>query len=123
MAATASEAGTLLASDDFSGASGWADAAGNGWSVGYTNGSYRITAVPGIGQIWSYRTVGTGAPLYSVGADVTVQNGSAGLMVNFLDAQNYVSFLIDPAAGTYELGVWQGGVFVALQSGQSTAID
>jgi hypothetical protein len=113
----------VVFTDDFSTNTGWAVQSTNLWSVGYGNGYYRITATPGIGNIWSFRTA-YGAPGdFSLAADVQVVSGEGGLVMRYLDAQNYLAFLVDPANGSYRLQQWSGGALSILAEGQSGAIQ
>lgn len=113
------EQGLVLLSDAFDG-SEWADAGGEGWSVGYTQGRYRISVAPGYGSIWSYRTAPDGD--ISVGADVQTNGGAAGLLLRFDGPANYVSFEIDPRTQSYRLTQYANTQATDLLSGQSNAI-
>jgi DnaJ-domain-containing protein 1 len=114
------EDGVVLFNDDFSG-SGWADSGGAGWRVGYVRGLYRIAVSAGYGAIWSYRTTQAGD--YSLGADVRVPSGEGGLLLNFVDAGNYLSFSVNPSQTSYRLEQHLGGGVTVLAGGQSEAIQ
>jgi hypothetical protein len=43
--------------------------------------------------------------------------------MRYLDAQNYLAFLVDPATGSYRLQQWSGGALSILAEGQSGAIQ
>jgi hypothetical protein len=114
------EDGALLFNDDFSGG-GWADSGGAGWRVGYVRGLYRIAVSAGYGAIWSYRT--TQADDYSLGADVRVASGEGGLLLNFVDAGNYLSFSVNQSQTSYRLEQHRGGGVTVLAGGQNEAIQ
>jgi hypothetical protein len=114
------EDGALLFSDDFS-SGGWADSGGAGWRVGYMRGLYRIAVSAGYGAIWSYRT--TQADDYSLGADVQVVSGEGGLLIDFADAGNYLSFSVNQSQTSYRLEQHRGGGVTVLAGGQSEAIQ
>jgi hypothetical protein len=114
------EDGAILFNDDFSGG-GWADSGGAGWRVGYVRGLYRIAVSAGYGAIWSYRT--TQADDYSLGADVQVVSGEGGLLTNFADAGNYLSFSVNQSQTSYRLEQHRGGGVTVLTGGQSEAIQ
>ncbi len=118
------EQGTLLFVDDFegSGGPGWADQQGNGWTVGYGNGYYRITTIPGPGNIWSYRTAFEAQENFSLGCDVQVLSGAGGLVMRFVDRQSYVAFLVNPADGSYRLQQHSTGTIQVVAQGNSEAI-
>lgn len=100
---------------------GWANAAGNGWRVGYQGNDYQIFVDPGIGTIWSFRTMAT--PEATIVADVQVNSGaSAGLLLRFVDADNYLSFSVAPEDGSYLLAQRRGGALSVLASGRSDAV-
>lgn len=113
------ERGTVLFQDSFARA-GWADQRGGAWRVGYTDGSYAISAEPNTGVIWSYRTLR--ANDVTVAADVTVQRGSGGILLRFSSESSYLSFTIDPADGTFQLREATGGAARVIASGASAAI-
>jgi hypothetical protein len=121
------ERGTLLFSDTFNldlpGGQGWANQQGIGWSVGYVDSVYQITTQPGLSNIWSYRTAFEAGENFSLGADVQVINGSAGLIFRFLDSSNYLAFLIDQETGGYLFEQTSGGVRQVLAEGESEAIN
>jgi hypothetical protein len=96
---------------------------GIGWSVGYANGAYRVSSTLGDANIWSFRTIYTVGPDFSIGTDVQVLSGAAGLLLRYVDAQNYLAVLIDPAAGTYLLEQYSAGVRNVLAEGPSAAIE
>ncbi len=113
------EAGTPLFGDEFNG-SGWVNLVGNGWSVGFVDGRYHVTAVAGAGPIWSYRG---GMPMNAViGVDTQVVQGAGGLMLRFVDDFNYLSFTINPSQNTFRFEQLSGGVTSVLAGGQSSAI-
>ncbi|HEU5011361.1 MAG TPA: DnaJ domain-containing protein [Roseiflexaceae bacterium] len=113
------ESGAPLFSDPFNG-SGWVNLAGNGWSVGFVDGRYRVTAVGGAGPIWSYRA---GMPLNAmIGVDTQVVQGAGGLMLRFVDDFNYLSFTINPSQSSFRFEQLSGGVTSVLAGGQSNAI-
>lgn len=116
------EPGTLAQSYDFSSNQGWASLQGTGWSVGAEAGSYRITASPGAGNIWSYRTWGGGAD-FLVGVDVQVEGGAAGLVTHFVDGNNYLAFLVNPQEQHYRLEQWQGGQPQVLAEGEHPGVE
>jgi DnaJ-domain-containing protein 1 len=113
------EGGALLVADDFSG-SGWASLDGNGWRVGYQNGRYRITVDRGLGTIWSYRVGPDGN--VSIGVDVQVPSGEGGLLLQFIDQNNYLSYSINPQQTSFRLEQHSGGGITVLAGGQSEAI-
>ncbi|MBC8078143.1 MAG: hypothetical protein H7Y32_18845 [Chloroflexales bacterium] len=103
------EEGNLRIEDSFENGVGWARSQQQDWSVGYADSAvgagtvYQITAEPGVGNIWSYRTA-PGSADYSVGVDVLlVEPGSAGLLLRFQDRSNYLVCLLDPAARTFRV--------------------
>lgn len=113
------ETGTPLFGDEFNG-NGWVNLAGNGWSVGFADGRYRVTAVRGAGPIWSYRG---GMPLNAtIGVDAQVVQGAGGLMLRFVDDFNYLSFTINPSQSSFRFEQLSGGVTSVLAGGQSGAI-
>ncbi len=112
--------GRVLVSDDFSG-SGWAALSGNGWSVGYSEGRYRITAVAGAGPIWSYRS-GVPADL-SLAVDMQVRSGEGGVLLRFADAPNYLAVILNPAQGSYRVEQRSAAGSTVLSSGASAAIQ
>jgi hypothetical protein len=116
------ESGQVLIADDFA-RQGWTNQEGQGWSVGYINsGTYQVTAAPGIGNIWSYRTL-TGGSDYSAGVTIEADQGSAGLLVRFLDRSNYVVCLIQPRSGSYRVEQRTGGRVLVIDQGSSEHID
>ncbi|HEY3228851.1 MAG TPA: DnaJ domain-containing protein [Roseiflexaceae bacterium] len=116
----AAESGTLLFADTFSDG-GWADTGGAGWRVGYQRGHYRVAVDAGYGAIWSYRT-GPAADV-SVGVDVQAPSGEGGLLLRFLDANNYLSFSVNPHQTSYRFEQHSGGGVTVLAGGQSEAIQ
>ena len=117
--ATTQETGALLFKDTFN-TGGWAELRSNGWTVGYQGQRYHITINPGIGTIWSYRN-GPASDV-SIGVDVQVTSGEGGLLLRFVDAQNYLSFSIDPQQTSYRLEQRSRGLTNVLAGGQSEAI-
>jgi curved DNA-binding protein CbpA len=118
------EQGQVVFTDDFGADSqGWAVQQGIGWSVGYANGAYRVSSTLGDANIWSFRTIYTVGPDFSIRTDVQVLSGAAGLLLRYVDAQNYVAVLIDPAAGSYLLEQYSGGVRSVVAEGPSEAIQ
>ena len=119
VAAPIDESGELLAGGVL--ASGWAEEQGNGWSVGYQGDSYQISTSPGIGIIWSYRTLTTTQATLAVRLQIEADAG-AGLLLRFLDAANYLIFSVTPANGSYLVEQHAGGVVRVLADGRSDAI-
>ncbi len=116
--------GTLLSAYDFLDPQGWAEIQGLGWSVGLANGRYAISAQPGVGQIWSYRTAFIGDVTdFSIGVDTQVSGGAGGLIFRFVDGSNYLAFLIDPEQQTYWFEQWIGGGLRILAEGQTQSIQ
>lgn len=114
------EQGQLLFSDSFASA-GWADQSGAGWSVGYAQGGrYRIAVNAGIGMIWSYRTLQPGQ--HSLGVDVQVAQSEGGMLLSFVDEDNFVSFVVNPAQSSYRLERRGSQAAEVLAGGQSDAI-
>lgn len=113
------EPGQLLLQDDFSGG-GWADMNGGVWRVGYSNGRYRVRGEANTGAIWSYRT----APARdaSIGVDVQVPEGEGGLLVRFLNENNYVSVTLNPAQTSFRVEEQSGASINVLAGGQSEVI-
>jgi hypothetical protein len=116
----APENGTLLLSDNFSSA-GWASISGPSWQVGYQNRRYRISSDAGSGPIWSYRAAP--AKDVSIGVDIQVTSGEAGMLVRFLDANNYLGVVINPSQTSYRIEQHSGGATNVLAGGQSEAIN
>ena len=113
------ESGTILVADGFDG-SEWANLSGSGWRIGYLNSRYRIAVDPGIGNIWSFRT---NAPRdVSIGVDVQVVSGAGGLLLRYVDDQNFLSFTINPAETGYRLEQRIAGNTTVLAEGESSAI-
>jgi DnaJ-domain-containing protein 1 len=113
------ERGTLLMNDSFD-VRRWADTSGPGWSVGYQGDRYRITAAPGIGIIWSYRS--GNANDYTIGVDMQAMTGEGGLLLRFADGDNYLAYVVNPARQSYRLEQHSGGAVSVLASGGSQAI-
>jgi hypothetical protein len=111
--------GRVLLSDSFDIRS-WADLDGRGWTVGYTDGGYRITADAGLGPIWSYRTGPDGDLSYAVDVQGV---GEAGLLVRFMSENEYVIGVVDSGAGSYRVIQLRGGRASVLASGTSDAIQ
>jgi hypothetical protein len=118
------EQGALLYSDDFTigGPGGWASMQGAGWTVGYVNNAYRVSAIAGPGHIWSYRTTFEADTDYSLGVDVQVLSGDAGMLMRYTNEQNYLAFFINPANGSYTLERRNAGAQQVISEGQSEAI-
>lgn len=118
------ERGSVLFTDDFSVPSGWAQTNGVGWEVGYTGaGNYRVLALAGARNIWSYRTGYEVQDRYSLGCDLQVLSGEAGLVLYFLDRENYLTALINPARGTYRLEQYSAGSMQILSEGDTLALQ
>jgi hypothetical protein len=113
------ETGPVLATDTFAQPQ-WAESRGPGWSVGYQGERYRITAAPGLGTIWSYRT--GRARNGSVGADVQVRNGAAGLLLRFAGESSYLAYVVEPVRRSFRLEQHSGETITTLAEGQSEAI-
>ena len=77
-------------------------AEGAGWSVGYRDAAYQITADPGAGRIWSFTNF-SGLGDYSLGVDLTVSAGLAGILLRFSDGENFIAFQIEPLSGRLNL--------------------
>ncbi len=92
------EAGTLLASEDFSSPTGWPSFTAANYSYGPRDRGYSITAIRGIGAVFAHG--GDLLPRRTVlAADVTAQSGAAGLW--FGPGKGY-RFLLD-TAGRYRV--------------------
>jgi hypothetical protein len=115
------EQGVVVLSDDFSPGSGWAQVSNTGWSVGYNDGAYQITADEGVGNIWSYRTSPVGAD-FILGVDVEVSGGVAGVLLRYIDADAYLAFVIDPSSQSVFLDEKSGGRLRTLLETNSLAI-
>jgi hypothetical protein len=102
------EQGSVVLADNFSPGSGWAEVSNTGWSVGYRDGAYQIAADEGVGNIWSYRTSPVGAD-FTVGVDVEVSGGVAGLLLRYIDGDSYLAFVIDPPTQRVYLDEKSGG--------------
>lgn len=109
----------LLFAESFSNRT-WAQQNGQGWSVGYSENRYRISADRGVGTIWSYRTGPDGA--LSISADVQIIGGEGGLLLWFVNQDNYLSFTIDPQRTSFRLDTLRGGTLTTVAGGQSEAI-
>jgi hypothetical protein len=118
--AQAGEPGKLLFADDF-GQAGWADIRGPGWQVGYQGQRYRIAANQGLGAIWSYRSASVKD--YSMGVDLQVTNGEAGLLLRFLDANNYLSVSLNPSQTSFRVEQHDAGATNVIAGGQSEAVQ
>lgn len=112
--------GRVLFTDDFSD-SGWADTRGQGWSVGYSRGRYRIAVDRYIGAIWSYRTLNLGD--YSVSSDVQVTRGEGGLLLSFVNENSYLAYIINLQQTSYRLEQRRGDAVEVLAGGQNEAIQ
>lgn len=115
------EAGDILARYDFTTVGEWAHTQDSSWSVGSSDGTYRIEVQSGIGNIWSFNTTPAGSA-YSIGSDVTVTGGVAGLALHFLDNNNYLAFLLDPVSGSYWLEQYHNGQTLILAEGVSPSV-
>jgi DnaJ-domain-containing protein 1 len=111
--------GELALSDTFA-ARSWAQMSGRGWSVGYSGNQYHISADPGYGTIWSFRSGPSGNRSYAV--DVQVSSGRAGLMVRFEGESSYLVVDLDPATGTYRVVRERGSSEETLAADGSEAI-
>jgi len=118
-ATPAGEQGTLLLGDRFA-SGGWANINGGSWRVGYQRGRYAVRGEPNTGAIWSYRIAP--ASDVSIGVDVQVAAGEGGLLVRFLDANNYVSITLNPSQTSFRVEQHSGGGTNVLAGGQSEAI-
>jgi hypothetical protein len=114
------EDGRQIYAEDFHG-DAWPTTAGTGWSVSSGDGGYTITAAPGVGNIWAYRTSPAGENVL-IGVDVTVSGGEAGLILRFSDAGNYLAFLVSPAGGSFRLEQRFAGKVSALIAADHPAI-
>jgi hypothetical protein len=112
-------AGRLVLSDGFDVRS-WAQLGARGWSVGYQEGRYRVTADAGVGTIWSYRTGPRGDASYGVDAQIA---GEAGLMLRFVDEGNYLTYTLDPGSGAFRVIQVRGGAETTLAEGDSPAVQ
>jgi hypothetical protein len=88
--------------------------------VGYQDGRYRISAQQGLGTIWSYRA--SQAKDVGIGVDIQVTSGEGGLLVRYLDANNYVSVSLNPSQTSFRVEQHQGGAVNIIAGGQSEAI-
>ncbi len=114
--------GTLIERYDFTQGDEWATMQGDTWRVGPENGTYRISVESGMGNIWSYHTSPAGMS-YRLAADVQVQGGAGGLVMHYLDSNNYVAFLIDPANTTYWIEHHHEGTTTTIAEGTSQTIQ
>lgn len=121
-AAYTPEKGQLMKRYTFGDDQGWANAEGSSWSVGAVDGAYQIVAYPGTGNIWSYRTA-PGGTSYTLGADVQVEGGAAGVVFHFLDGDHYLAFLINPYRQTYRLEQEVNGERLVILADSSDAIE
>lgn len=115
------EQGEQLYLSDFSDPQGWQTTKGRGWEAEPFEGKYRITVHGNLIPIWYCRTAPKG-PNFSLGVDVQVEGGAAGLMFRFVDSKNYLAFFVDPLNGTYQLQQWTGEQMKTLAEGESPAI-
>ena len=116
----AAEGGQVLLSDSFGGP-GWATLSGAAWEVGYRGGRYHVQGSAGSGPIWSYRAAPQADA--SIGVDMQVTSGEGGLILRFLDANNYLSVVLNPAQTSYRVEQEQRGRLSVLAGGQSAAIN
>lgn len=114
------ESGTVLYQEDFTQAARWPSVQGAGWSVGYVPGAYRITATQGVGNIWAFNSSPAGAN-FLVGVDVEVSGGRAGLLLRSND-RNFLAYMVDPLAGSYQLLRSSGGRSTILIEAQHRAV-
>ena len=114
--------GTLIERYDFTQGDEWATMQGDTWRVGPENGTYRISVESGMGNIWSYHTSPAGMS-YRLAADVQVQGGAGGLVMHYLDSNNYVAFLIDPANTIYWIEHHHEGTTTTIAEGTSQTIQ
>jgi hypothetical protein len=114
------ESGTVLYQEDFTRAARWPSVQGAGWSVGYVPGAYRITATQGVGNIWAFNSSPAGAN-FLVGVDVEVSGGRAGLLLRSND-RNFLAYMVDPLAGSYQLLRSSGGRSTILIEEQHRAV-
>jgi hypothetical protein len=117
------EQGALIQSYTFASNEGWANIQDRFWSVGAADGAYLITAQPGIGNIWSYRTAAGAGSAYGIGVDMQISGeGAAGLVLNFVDSNTYMAFFVTPGEGTYWLEQNSGAGKRILTEGSSSAL-
>ena len=107
--------GPVLIADDLDGG-GWPLSSGGNWTFDFVNGRYHMTMQPGVGTVWVF---GAALPSNSVvlAADVEAVQGSAGLLIGFIDGNNYHRFLLG-ADGTWAFQQRSGGVLTLLASGE-----
>lgn len=115
------EQGELLYLSDFTDPQGWQTTQGRGWEAEPFEGKYRIAVHGNLIPIWYCRTA-PGGPNFSLGADVQVEGGAAGLMFRFVSPKDYLAFFVDPLNGTYQLQQWTGEQMKTLAEGESPAI-
>jgi hypothetical protein len=89
--------------------------------VGSQNGRYHISATTNSGHIWSYRTAPRSTNL-SIGVDVQVQGEAAGMLLHFVNGENYLAFIVAPGEGRYALEQQVGGQKTILAQGTSSSI-
>ncbi len=84
--------GPILVTDNLDGGT-WPVGNGGNWNFEFVNGRYHMTMVPGVGSVWSF---GPALPATNVvlAADVEAVSGSGGLMMGFIDGNNYYRFII-----------------------------
>ncbi|WP_124033367.1 DnaJ domain-containing protein [Herpetosiphon llansteffanensis] len=84
--------GPVLVTDNLDGGT-WPVGNGGNWNFEFINGRYHMTMVPGVGSVWSF---GPALPAQNVvlAADVEAVSGSGGLMMGFIDGNNYYRFII-----------------------------
>ncbi|MEI7769885.1 MAG: J domain-containing protein [Chloroflexales bacterium] len=114
------EDGRLLYAEDFSG-DAWPTTSGSGWSVRSASEEYTISADPGVGSIWAYRTIPGGQDVL-IGVDVRVSGGEAGLLLHYSDADNYLIFFVNPAGPSFRLEQHSAGLGKTLADESHPAI-
>ncbi len=115
------EEGELLLVDGFSNQSNWASVQESAWSVGYNDNAYEITVLPGIGNIWSYKT-GPEEDKVGIGVNVAVAGGDAGLLLRYIDAGNYSAFFVNPGKARYRLEQHRNGSVEIIAEGGADEI-
>ncbi len=106
--------GPILVSDSLDGGS-WPVGNSGSWSFDFVNGRYHMTMQPGVGTVWAY----SGAlPTNSVvlAVDVEPVAGAGGLLLGFVDGNNYYRFLL-AVDGTWAFQQRSGGTLNLLASG------
>ncbi|ABX04113.1 DnaJ domain-containing protein [Herpetosiphon sp.] len=90
--------GPILVTDNLDGGT-WPVGNGGNWNFEFINGRYHMTMVAGVGSVWSF---GPALPAQNVvlAVDVEAVSGSGGLMMGFIDGNNYYRFII-AADGTW----------------------